>query len=80
VGDEGNSILREKLSALAGTPIAEHDAVKLLTDVINAGFGVTLDLDEGNRYKLVRRDGRFTLKKEERARPSTIPPKPIARR
>lgn len=80
MADEGNSILREKLSTLSGMPLEAHDAVKLLEDVINAGFGVTLELDEGTRYKLVRRDGRFTLKKEERPRSSTMPPRPHGRR
>ncbi|HEX2677937.1 MAG TPA: hypothetical protein VHM19_14890 [Polyangiales bacterium] len=69
-------LLREKLHALAGVPMPNGDVIKLLNDLVASGGGITLDLDDG-RWKLIRRDGRFVLKKEEgrAARPSTLPPR-----
>ena len=68
-------ILRERLQALSGNPIADADLLRLLVELAAAGGGVSLELDEG-RWKLIRRDGRFVLKKDEsRARPSTMPPR-----
>jgi hypothetical protein len=72
--DDGN-ILRERLNALLGGHITDTDAIKLIADVINTGGGVNIELDDG-RWKLIRRDGRFVLKKDEpRARPSSMPPR-----
>ena len=77
--DSTIEILREKLSALAGSPITDVDVVKLLHEIVASGGGISMELDEG-RWKLLRRDGRFVLKKDDgRARPSTIPPRGSAR-
>lgn len=69
-------VLRERLQALPGISLSDEDVLKLLTELIAAGGGVTLDIDDG-RWKLIRRDGRFVLKKDDtRVRPSTMPPRP----
>jgi hypothetical protein len=79
LSDDAIELLRERLHALTGNPIADADVARLLTDVVAAGGGVTLEVDDG-RWKLIRRDGRFVLKKEDsRARPSTMPPRPSSR-
>lgn len=66
-------LLRDKLLALAGAHVSETDVSKLLTELLNCGGGVTLELDDV-RLKLVRRDGRFTFKKDESRRASSLPP------
>ncbi|HEX7481764.1 MAG TPA: hypothetical protein VF331_28415 [Polyangiales bacterium] len=73
--DEGN-ILRERLNGLLGGHLGEADTLKLIADVIKSGGGITIELDD-SRWKLIRRDGHFVLKKDEpRTRPSTMPPRP----
>jgi hypothetical protein len=77
--DDAIDVLRERLQALSGTPIADADVLRVLNDVVAAGGGVSLEVDDG-RWKLIRRDGRFVLKKDEaRARPSTMPPRGSSR-
>lgn len=67
---------REKLQALLGVAVCDADVVKLLIETIACGGGVSLDLDDGH-WKLIRREGRFVLKKDEaRTRASTMPPRP----
>ncbi len=53
--------VREKLGALGSTQLSEADVIKLLTELINCGGGVSLELDE-LRVKLIRREGHFALK------------------
>ncbi|HKU45026.1 MAG TPA: hypothetical protein VJR89_42995 [Polyangiales bacterium] len=53
--------VRERLLTLTGAQLSEVDVIKLLTELINCGGGVTLDLDE-LRIKLIRREGHFALK------------------
>ena len=53
--------LREKLAGLQTAQLSEADVIKLLTDLINCGGGVSLELDE-LRVKLIRREGHFALK------------------
>jgi hypothetical protein len=68
-------ILREKLHAIAGSPISDADVLKLLGELIADGGGISLELDDA-RWKLIRREGHFMLKKDDpRARPSTMPPR-----
>jgi hypothetical protein len=70
-----SEILRERLQAMTGNPVADADVARLLMELLAAGDGVTLELEEG-RWKLIRRDGRFVLKKDDaRARQSTMPPR-----
>jgi hypothetical protein len=70
-----SDILRERLHAMSGNLVPDADIERLLVEVLAAGGGITLDLGEA-RWKLIRRDGRFALKKDDvRARPSTIPPR-----
>lgn len=64
--------VREKLGALGSAHLSEADVIKLLTELINCGGGVSLELDE-LRVKLIRREGHFALK-DGRAH-STFPPR-----
>lgn len=66
--------VRGKLSALAGTPLADDDIVALLAEVVSGGGGVVIEIDDV-RYKLIRREGRFVLTKDTRARLSSVPPR-----
>ena len=66
-------MMRDKLLALLGSQLQDAEVVKLLADLLSCGGGVTLELDEV-RVKLIRREGRFGMKKEER-RSSTVPPR-----
>jgi hypothetical protein len=70
--------LRDKLLAVLGSQLQEHEVIKLLFDLLNSGGGVTLELDD-IRLKLIRRDGKFGLKKEDSRRTSTVPPRTGAR-
>jgi hypothetical protein len=74
LSDVSSEKLRERLLALAGAPLPEVDVIKLLGELISCGGGVTLELDEV-RLKLIRREGRFMLKKEDQRRSSTVPPR-----
>lgn len=68
--------LRSRLLGLAGAPLDEDQVVQLLAEVVSGGGGVHVEIDDGTRYKLIRRDGRFVLTKDAaRARPSTVPPR-----
>ena len=68
--------LRSRLLGLAGAPLDEDQVVQLLAEIVGGGGGVHVEIDDGTRYKLIRRDGRFVLTKEAmRARPSTVPPR-----
>lgn len=68
--------VRGKLSALAGTPLEDQDVAALLGEVMASGGGVQIEIDDGTRYKLIRRDGKFVLTKDSsRARSSTVPPR-----
>ena len=64
--------LRERLGAPGSAQISESDVIKLLTELINCGGGVSLELDE-LRVKLIRREGHFALK-DGRAH-SSLPPR-----
>lgn len=64
--------VREKLGALGSTQLSEADVIKLLTELINCGGGVSLELDE-LRVKLIRREGHFALK-DGRSH-SSLPPR-----
>ena len=70
--------LQGKLAALAGQSIADGDVPALLQEVVAEGGGVTLDVDHV-RFKLLRRDGKFVLKREDPRSPSTMPP-PLRRK
>jgi hypothetical protein len=66
-------LLREKLLTFSGASLNEADVVKLLGDLLDSGGGVTLELQDV-RIKLIRREGRFSLKKDDSRRPSSMPP------
>jgi len=67
---------RGKLSALGGAPLEDSEVAELLAELVRGGCGVYIEVDEGTRYKLIRRDGKFVLTKDSsRSRPSTIPPR-----
>jgi hypothetical protein len=68
--------LRSRLLGLAGTPLDEDQVVQLLAEIVSGGGGVNVEIDDGTRYRLIRRDGRFVLTKDApRSRPSTVPPR-----
>ena len=67
--------VRGKLSALAGAPLEDSDVVPLLAEIVSGGCGVHIEVDDTNRYKLIRRDGKFVLSKDTRARASSVPPR-----
>jgi hypothetical protein len=73
--DELNS-LRAKLASLVGVPLDDLEVVRLLGEAIKGGGGVSIELDEASRYRVIRRDGKLQLHKEgSRGRPSTLPPR-----
>ena len=74
MSDVSPELIRDKLLALLGTQITDTDAGKLLLEVLRCGGGVTLELED-MRWKLVRRDGRYSLKKDDARRASSIPPR-----
>jgi hypothetical protein len=65
--------LRAKLMSLMGTSMDSAHVTELLTEVLRAGGGVRMELDDA-RFTLIRREGRFVLKKDDH-RPSTMPPR-----
>lgn len=65
--------VKDKLRGLLGVRLTDEEVHMLLRDVVAGGGGVTIDVDDG-RYRLVRRDGKFGLKKVDRRRTSTLPP------
>jgi hypothetical protein len=73
MSEDAPDTLRAKLLALTGVPLADEAVPELLLEVVSEGGGVTLDLDN-IRFKLLRRDGRFLIKKEDPRSQSTIPP------
>lgn len=73
MSEDAPGTLRAKLMALAGVPLEDEVVPTLLLEVVTEGGGVTLEIDTA-RFKLLRRDGKFTLKKEDPRSQSTIPP------
>ena len=68
--------LRSRLLGLAGAPLDEDQVIQLLAEVVGGGGGLHIEIDDGTRFKLIRRDGRFVLTKDAvRSRPSTLPPR-----
>jgi hypothetical protein len=67
--------VRGRLSGLAGALLTDDDILALLAEVVSGGGGVHIEIDETTRYKLIRRDGRFVLTKDSRARLSSVPPR-----
>ena len=68
--------VRGKLSALAGAPLEDAEVAQLLAEIVSGGGGVHIEVDDANRYKLIRRDGKFVLTKDSsRGRPSSMPPR-----
>ena len=64
-------LLRDRLNGLLGTQLSESEVTRLIDDVVSAGGGVTIETDDG-RYKLVRREGKYELRKADRR--SSYPP------
>lgn len=65
-------LLRDRLNGLVGVQMDADEVAKLLGDVISEGGGVTIETDDG-RYRLVRREGKYELKKSDLRR-SSFPP------
>ena len=63
--------VREKLGALTGH-LSESEVIKLLTELLAVGGGVSLEIDE-LRVKLIRREGHFALK--DARTHSSLPPR-----
>lgn len=74
MSDVSPELLRDKLLALLGTQVTDAEVAKVLLELLNCGGGVTLELDD-LRMKLVRREGRFILKKDDPRRISSLPPR-----
>jgi hypothetical protein len=76
LNEVSSELLLEKLLALAGpgTPLGDAELHKLMSDLISCGGSVTLELNE-TRVKVIRREGRFSLKKEDTRRASSLPPR-----
>jgi hypothetical protein len=71
-----NESVRARLAALLGAPLNDLDVLDLLADAIKSGGGVHIEIDEQTRYKLIRREGRFSLSKDRGRGPnSSIPPR-----
>jgi hypothetical protein len=72
----GLESLRAKLLSLSGVPIDSDAVLALLAEIVNAGGGVHVEVDDGNRFKLIRREGKFVITKDSsRTRPSSFPPR-----
>jgi len=67
------STLRAKLMAVIGTSLDAAQLADLVGDVLKAGGGVRMELDDA-RFTVIRREGRFVVKKDDH-RPSTMPPR-----
>ena len=74
LNEVSSEMLRDKLLALAGSQLQDSDVVKFLAEILSCGGGVTLEIEDV-RLKLIRREGRFGVKKEDRRPTSTMPPK-----
>jgi len=74
LSDVSPELLRDKLLALLGAQVTDADVAKLLLELLNCGGGVTMELDD-LRVKLVRREGRYSLKKDDPRRTSSLPPR-----
>ena len=68
-----SSQLKGRMSALLGQQLSDAEALQLLQDVAAGCGGLTIELDDA-RYRLIVREGKFSLKLSERRRVSSIPP------
>jgi hypothetical protein len=78
LNEVSSELLRDKLLAMISSQLQEQEVIKLLSDLLSCGGGVTLELDD-MRLKLIRREGKFGIKKEDSRRTSTVPPRTGAR-
>jgi hypothetical protein len=68
--------VRSKLSGLLGTPLEESDVLKLLAEIVAGGGGVYVEVDDTTRFRLIRRDGKFVVVRDQgRSRLSSFPPR-----
>jgi hypothetical protein len=74
LNEVSSELLRDKLLAIIGSQLQDQEVIKLVSDLLSCGGGVTLELDD-IRLKLIRREGRFGIKKEDSRRTSTVPPR-----
>lgn len=66
---------RSKLTGLLGVQLESEEAAKLLAEIIAAGGGVNIEIDELTRFRLIRREGKFVLTNASRNRGSSFPPR-----
>ena len=59
------SNLRDRLNAARASRLTEAELSQLLLEIIGAGGGVTLDVDD-SRYKIFRREGHYSITPLER--------------
>lgn len=78
MNEVSSEMLRDKLLAIVGSQLQDQEVMKLLCDLLSCGGGVTLELED-LRLKLIRREGKFGIKKEDSRRSSTVPPRTGAR-
>ena len=59
-----------------GAALSDLDVIELLAEIVSGGGGVHIEIDDGARYRLIRRDGKFVLSKDApRGRFSSSPPR-----
>jgi hypothetical protein len=74
LNDIALSSLRDRLSGLVGSTLSDEDIVRLVADVLRSGGSVSFEVDD-TRFKLLKRESRLMLKRDDPRRPSTMPPK-----
>jgi hypothetical protein len=67
------STLRARLMSVIGTSLDAATLADLVENVLKAGGGVRMEMDDV-RFTVIRREGRFVVKKDDH-RPSTMPPR-----
>lgn len=65
------SFLRDRLAGLRSVHLDDLELTELLTQIIDAGGGITIDIETA-RYRIIRRDNAFVVKPADRS--STHPP------
>lgn len=74
MSDTDIAYLRNRLNGVAGTALTDDEMLELVKHVVQKGGGVRFEVDEVS-YQLIRRDGRFIVRREgASSRPSTTPP------
>jgi hypothetical protein len=74
--DSDFEIVRSKLSGVLGSPLDDAELIKLLTEIVAGGAGLYVEVDDTTRFRLIRRDGKFVVVRDQgRSRLSSFPPR-----